>query len=131
PAGILRASSRSLGDRALDPRRLPQCSASERRRAAAAFILRAPDPDREELWIRGYSLTHERPLWVPLTATYLGLPLPITDHLMFPLSTGLAAGTSFRQAILSGLCEVIERDSLALFWLHQLPVPRIDVEQPH
>ena len=128
--GILRATWRSLGDRALDSRRLPQCSPRERRRGAARFTLRAPDPDREELWIRGHSLTHQRPLWVPLTTTYMGLPLPIADHLLFPLSTGLAAGTTFRQAVLSGLCEVIERDSLALFWLHQLRVPRIEVEQP-
>ncbi len=42
-----------------------------------------------------------------------------------PALDGFAAGASFRQAILSGLCEVIERDSLALFWLHQLRMPRI------
>ena len=124
--GVLRASARSLGDRALDPRRLPRCSRRERARAPAAFRLREPDVERDELWVRGHSLTERRPLWVPLSATYMGLPLPISEHVLFPLSTGLAAGTSFRQAILSGLCEVIERDSLALFWLHQLPVPRLE-----
>lgn len=124
--GVLRASARSLGDRALDPRRLPRCSRRERARAPAAFRLREPDLERDELWVRGHSLTLGRPLWVPLSATYMGLPLPICQHVLFPLSTGLAAGTSFRQAILSGLCEVIERDSLALFWLHQLPAPRLE-----
>ncbi|WP_437943682.1 YcaO-like family protein [Sorangium sp. So ce281] len=123
--GVLRATPRSLGDRALDPARLPRCSARERARAPSAFRLREPDPDRDELWVRGFSLTHERPIWVPLTATYMGLPLPIREHALFPLSTGFAAGAGFRQAILSGLCEVIERDSLALFWLHQLRMPRI------
>ncbi len=127
--GVLRATPRSLGDRALDPRRLPRCSARERERAARAFRLREPDPDRDEFWIRGYSLTHARPLWVPLTAAYLGLPLPIDEHTLFPLSTGFAAGVDFRQAILSALCEVIERDSLALFWLHQLPMPRLDLDR--
>jgi ribosomal protein S12 methylthiotransferase accessory factor len=126
--GVLRATPRSLGDRALDPRRLPQCSAREHHRAPAAFKLRQPDVNRDELWVRGYSLTEQRPLWVPLTAVYMGLPLPIHEHVMFPVSTGLAAGTNFRQAVLNGLCEVIERDSLALFWLHQLAMPRIEVE---
>jgi ribosomal protein S12 methylthiotransferase accessory factor len=124
---VLRATARSLGDQALDPRRLPQCSSRERARAPKAFALRKPDLDRDDLWIRGYSLTDQGPLWVPLTAAYMGLPLPIGEHALFPVSTGLAAGTSFRQAILNGLCEVIERDSLALFWLHQLPMPRIEV----
>ena len=50
---------------------------------------------------------------------------------MFPESTGFAAGSDYESAILSGLCEVIERDSLALWWLHQLPTPRIDLGAWH
>ncbi|MEV5505166.1 TOMM precursor leader peptide-binding protein [Streptomyces orinoci] len=37
------------------------------------------------------------------------------------ISTGLAAGPTFRQAVLSGLYEIIERDALAISWLHRLP----------
>lgn len=37
------------------------------------------------------------------------------------ISTGLAAGPSYRAAVLSGLYEVIERDALAISWLHRLP----------
>ena len=76
--------------------------------------------NRDELWVRGYSLTQRRALWVPLTAAYMGLSLPVSEHVLFPTSTGLAAGTSFRHAVLNALCEVIERDSLALFWFPRL-----------
>jgi thiazole/oxazole-forming peptide maturase SagD family component len=37
------------------------------------------------------------------------------------ISTGMAAGPTVAQATLSGLYEVIERDALAISWLHRLP----------
>jgi ribosomal protein S12 methylthiotransferase accessory factor len=88
--------------------------------------LRVPDPAAKERWVEGYSLTRGRRTWLPLTAAYLGLPEPLSSHVVFPESTGFATGSDYESAILSGLCEVIERDSLALWWLHQLPMPRID-----
>lgn len=127
--GVIVATTAELGDDVLDPRRLPQCSDAERARALPSLRLRVPDAAREERWVRGYSLTRRRPVWVPLTAAYMGLPDPVPELLSFPISTGFAAGISFEQAALSGLCEVIERDSLALWWLHQLPLPRIDVRR--
>jgi ribosomal protein S12 methylthiotransferase accessory factor len=127
--GILMATARDLGEEALDPGRLPQCSPRERERATPRHRLRIPDLDTRECWVRGYSLTQTRPIWVPLTATYLGLPEPLTAHLAFPESTGFAAGIDYDQAVLAALCEVIERDSLALWWLHQLVMPRIVLDE--
>lgn len=125
--GVNQATARELGQGCLDPRRLPQCSQRERQRANPAHRLKKPDLDSKEKWVEGYSLTEARAVWVPITTVYLGLPVPLTEHLRLPESTGFAVGTSYEQAILSGLCEVIERDSLALWWLHQLSMPRIDV----
>ena len=127
-SGILQATARELGDDALDPRRLPQCSARERQRAEPEYRLRVPDITTVERWIAGFSLTRGQQTLLPLTAVYMGLPEPLSSHLMFPESTGFAAGSTYDDAILSALCEAIERDSLALWWLHQLPMPRIEVE---
>src|SRR5918995_1413399 len=44
------------------------------------------------------------------------------------LSTGFAAGSSYKQAIFAALCEVVERDSLALWWLHHLPFPKVEID---
>lgn len=126
PPTVLNARARALGMSIVDPRRLPGCSPRERARARPEHRLRVSDPDGVEAWVAGYSVTRREPVWVPLTAAYMGLPLTLRDHLVYPESTGFATGTSYRSAVLSGLCEVIERDSFALWWCHQLPVPRLD-----
>jgi ribosomal protein S12 methylthiotransferase accessory factor len=126
--GVIRSTARELGDTALDLRRLPRCSALERDRAAPDNRLLHPHSDQPMDWISGHSLTRGKKVMIPITAVYLGLPLPLAEHVLFPISTGFAAGTSYEQAIVAALCEVVERDSLALWWLHQLPFPRLDIE---
>lgn len=42
------------------------------------------------------------------------------------ISTGQAAGPSMHTAVLGGLREVIERDALAISWMHRLPPRRLD-----
>ena len=46
-------------------------------------------------------------------------------------STGLALGTSFEKTHLSGLLEVIERDSVVLAWTYRRPVLRINPSDAH
>jgi ribosomal protein S12 methylthiotransferase accessory factor len=67
--------------------------------------------------------------WLP--ATFVWLPYaPAKDEIQIApcLSTGLACGTDFESAVFSGLCEVIERDALALAWLGKHAPPRIEFE---
>ena len=42
-----------------------------------------------------------------------------------PISTGCATHTDIYQALINAICEVIERDAIALTWLQRLPLPRI------
>lgn len=126
PDGVRRARPDALEGAVCDHSRFPQCSPDELRTGREK--VRAPDPSREDYWIRGYSLLARTPIWLPLTAVYLGLPIPISEHVVWPMSTGFAAGSTYDQAVLSGLLEVIERDSLALWWLHQLPMPRLTAQ---
>ncbi|WP_257203423.1 TOMM precursor leader peptide-binding protein [Corynebacterium cystitidis] len=42
------------------------------------------------------------------------------------ISTGQAAGSSMETAVLAGLREVIERDALAISWMHRLPPRKLD-----
>ncbi|GAV95163.1 hypothetical protein ADENT20671_1944 [Actinomyces denticolens] len=44
------------------------------------------------------------------------------------MSTGTAAHSDLREAVLGGLLEVIERDSIALTWLQRLRLPRVVVD---
>jgi ribosomal protein S12 methylthiotransferase accessory factor len=43
-------------------------------------------------------------------------------------STGMAAGATREEAILSGLLETVERDAFTIAWMHRQPGRRIDVD---
>lgn len=81
-------------------------------------------------WTTGISLCTGEPMFVPAAMVYVpfhylvdGRDTPICQ----PISTGLAAGCSFADAALSGLCEAIERDAFTITWQAQLSRPRVPV----
>jgi ribosomal protein S12 methylthiotransferase accessory factor len=62
------------------------------------------------------------PTWMPASQVYLYYRRIEGEASIAPsISTGLAAADSFAGAVLAGLCEVLERDALAVSWLHRLP----------
>jgi ribosomal protein S12 methylthiotransferase accessory factor len=129
----LSATAQELGEMALDLRLLPQCADSEHAAAFEGFRLAPPSPEVQREWVPGFSLTKQREIWIPLSCVYLGLPIPLTEHLSYPISTGFAAGETYENAIRAGLFEVIERDSLAIWWLAQAPFPKLEapfIDQP-
>ena len=73
--------------------------------------------DRSILWCEARALGTDRPLWVPyeLVHTNFSLPLPAGSGFFTMSSNGLASGNHVLEAVSHGLCEVIERDALALW----------------
>jgi ribosomal protein S12 methylthiotransferase accessory factor len=66
---------------------------------------------------------------VPAVSVWLHIPaITAAERFTMPISTGSATHTDLSQALLNGICEVIERDSIALTWLQRLPLPRIDFD---
>ena len=59
-------------------------------------------------------------MWVPheLVHTDFTLPLPTGSGCFIKSSNGLASGNHVLEAISHGICEVVERDSLSLWHLH-------------
>lgn len=97
---IVRGSVRSLGARAVDVRRLP--------RASRARI----DRDVRMRWVEGWDLVRGAPVLVPEQA--VTLDTTFTRPPVFDISSnGLASGNVLVEAIVHGLCEVIERDAEA------------------
>ena len=89
------------------------------------------DEETRIRWVWGYSLTGRRPRLVPATMVYLQYALD--DDEQAPgrnASTGLAAGYTLEEAILTGLYEVIERDAFTLCWLHRRVGRRLLVDDP-
>jgi len=96
---VVRASARGLGDRAVDVRALPR----PRGRL---------DRGARWRWVEGWDLVKDRAVLVPEQAVTLDTTFrapPVFDI----SSNGLASGNVLVEAIVHGLCEVIERDAEA------------------
>jgi YcaO-like protein with predicted kinase domain len=76
-------------------------------------------PDTPILWIEGYDLLNREHIWVPceLVHTRFALPIPPGSGFFQANSNGLASGNELLEAVSQGICEVVERDSLALWHL--------------
>lgn len=96
---VVRGSYRALRPRAVDVRRLPR----PRRRL---------DLDARWAWVEGRDLVRDVPVLVPREA--VTLDATFTRPPVFDVSSnGLASGNVLVEAIVHGLCEVIERDAEA------------------
>ena len=82
-------------------------------------------------WIEGVSLIHHRPMLVPACLVCLPYQPQFLDQgeqgVGAAISTGLACGTTVEAALMSGICECIERDAVMLTWLNRLPMPTADI----
>jgi YcaO-like protein with predicted kinase domain len=76
-------------------------------------------PHTETLWIEGYDLIQREALWLPyeLVHTRFTLPFPSGSGFFQANSNGLASGNELLEATSQAICEVVERDSLALWHL--------------
>jgi ribosomal protein S12 methylthiotransferase accessory factor len=96
---IVRGSARQLRGRTVDVRKLPR----PRGRL---------DLDARWRWVEGRDLATDTPVLVPLEA--ITLDTVFTKPPIFDVSSnGLASGNVLVEAIVHGLCEVIERDAEA------------------
>jgi ribosomal protein S12 methylthiotransferase accessory factor len=78
---------------------------------------RAVPLDLPQLWLEGWDLIGERRTWVPFDLVTMDLVLsPHHPPLLPRTSNGLASGNHLLEAISHGLCELIERDALALWY---------------
>lgn len=122
------ASANELGEEALDLDTMPRCSEREYSDPRCAFV--RPDKNARMRWVRGYSLINRKEIYVPAVCVYLYLDLWPSEYIWPMISTGTAAHTSAVAALNSAICEVIERDAIAMTWLSRLPLPEIEIEEP-
>ena len=81
-------------------------------------------------WTEAVSLHDGEPVLVPAAMVFVPYHYQRSRGdaaIVQPISTGLAAGCSFEEAALSGLCECIERDAFAITWQAHLSRPRVDL----
>jgi ribosomal protein S12 methylthiotransferase accessory factor len=99
-----------------------------RQYAAKAFPFVPFMRDARVRWTRGFSLPDGRPVWLPAQLVYLPLPGANGDEALigYATSSGVACASTPEEAILSGLCELIERDAFMLAWTNRLSLPLLD-----
>jgi ribosomal protein S12 methylthiotransferase accessory factor len=91
------------------------------------FIPEPFDETKEIEWTPVWSLTKQTFKYVPTALCYYNYPLP-SDHLFgFANSNGNAAGNALEEAILQGFMELVERDSVGIWWYNRLQRPAVDL----
>ncbi|GJL78057.1 MAG: hypothetical protein NPINA01_10460 [Nitrospinaceae bacterium] len=80
-------------------------------------------------WVEGFSLTHDKPVFVP--ATFVYVPYEMEPHgeskVHFPISTGLACAPNLVSAIYKGILEVVERDAFMITWQNRISPVRLNL----
>lgn len=79
-------------------------------------------------WSPVYSLVEHKFKYLPLSSCYAQYPEGNDQHIFaYPDSNGYASGNSLEEAMLHGLLELVERDSVAIWWYNRLQKPVVDL----
>jgi ribosomal protein S12 methylthiotransferase accessory factor len=98
--------------------------------AKSAYNHRVPEPfdeEREIEWTPVWSLTYKEFKYVPTAYCYYGYPKS-QNPFCWANSNGAAAGNTKEEAILQGFMELVERDSVALWWYNRVKRPAVDLD---
>ena len=94
-----------------------------------SFFQKVPEPfapEQEIDWTPVWSLTHQKFKYLPTAYCYYGyrkLPQPYC----WADSNGTAAGNTREEAILQGFMELVERDSVAIWWYNRIQRPAVNL----
>jgi len=65
-------------------------------------------------WVEGFDLLQQAPCWVPAEVVHTDYTHPLDGYFLAG-SNGLASGNHVVEAISAGICELVERDAVALW----------------
>jgi ribosomal protein S12 methylthiotransferase accessory factor len=86
------------------------------------------DRDATIEWTPVWSLTREESRLLPTSFCYLHYPQSCSQAFCWGDSNGNAAGNSREEAVLQGFLELVERDSVALWWYNRVRPPGVDLD---
>jgi bacteriocin biosynthesis cyclodehydratase domain-containing protein len=86
------------------------------------------DEDRAVEWSPVWSLTNRQFKYLPTAYCYYGHH-ELTDYFFAMCdANGCASGNTLEEAILQAFMELVERDSVAIWWYNRLPQPAVDLD---
>jgi ribosomal protein S12 methylthiotransferase accessory factor len=130
-----RARLKDLGDAAIHPnacmlfsaRQYQQRALWNERQSRWNYVPVSFDEEAEVEWTPVWSLTWQAVRYLPTDFCYYAYPCPEEARYCIGCSNGNAAGNSPEEAILQGFLELVERDSVALWWYNRLRRPGVDL----
>jgi len=126
-----------LGDAAIPPgdcllfseRQYRERDAWNARKSHFNFVPAPFDPAAEIEWTPAWSLTRRVWRYLPTAFCYFNYPhRKGTETFCLSDSNGNAAGNTLEEAILQGFLELVERDSVALWWYNRVRRPGVDLD---
>lgn len=93
-----------------------------------AWVPEAFDEDEEIEWTPVWSLTEQKFKYLPTAYCYYDYPQADGHRFCEGDSNGNAAGNTLEEAILQGFMELVERDSVALWWYNRIQRPAVDLD---
>ncbi|NEP00036.1 MAG: TOMM precursor leader peptide-binding protein [Symploca sp. SIO2E9] len=126
---------KSLGDTAIHPNSFLNFSEKQYKNRSqsnsqSVKYQNVPEPFDEESqieWTPVWSLTYQQFKYIPTAYCYYGYPQN-KNMFCWANSNGAAAGNSKEEAILQGFMELVERDSVALWWYNRVQRPAVDLD---
>lgn len=123
---LIVTSAKKLGVKAIDPRRVVNYSEKQYKNGLSFVPF---SEDRAYHWKEVVTFPGKKKLYIPVECLYYPIRGEyIKEKHTFTSSSGVAAAFSFKDALLWGLCEAIERDAFMLIWLNRISMPRISLE---
>jgi ribosomal protein S12 methylthiotransferase accessory factor len=124
-----------FGARAIHPKRYLLYSARQYRRREEwnpghppqQWVPVAFDPSAPTDWTPVWSLTEQRHKYLPSMYLYYGYPVDVAQAFCWADSNGCAAGNTREEAIVQGFLELVERDSVALWWYNRVQRPALEL----
>jgi len=131
----IRGSYRDFADRAIHPK---TCQLFDERQYEGrskwnrehSSFQHVPDPFDDNAvvdWTPVWSLTRQQHRLLPTAMLYYGTPSETGPVSLYTDSNGNAAGSSLEDAILQGLLELVERDSVSMWWYNRTRRPAVDL----
>ncbi|MBR7836077.1 YcaO-like family protein [Actinospica durhamensis] len=122
------STAADLPGRHLDLRRLPRCTPEEYAHPACPVV--PFDPAAPIRWVSGTDLATGEATWVPAVLACYQIPEQSdAERFSYRISTGHAVHTDAENALFGALCEMVERDAIALIWLQRLTPPELPADR--
>lgn len=91
------------------------------------YVPRRFDEEAKIDWTPIWSMNQQKYRYLPTTFCYYGHP-DLPRHFAAADSNGSAAGNSLEEAVLQGFSELVERDSVAIWWYNRIQRPAVDID---